>query len=57
MAGGVSYNETYTHKKRKEKETQTPYQLMPTRFKLKGDLENLHELKQESFIIALVIII
>ena len=57
MAGGVGYNEMYTHKKRKEKETQTPYQLMPTRFKLKGDLENLHELKQESFIIALVIII
>lgn len=57
MAGGVGYNEMYTHKKRKEKETQTPYQLMPTRFKLKGDLENLHELKQESFIIAIVIII
>lgn len=57
MAGGVGYNETYTHKKRKEKETQTPYQLMPIKFKLKGDLEHLHELKQESSIVAIVIII
>lgn len=55
--GRSQLNETYTHKKRREKKTQPPYQLVPTRFKLKGELENLHELTQESFIIAVVIII
>lgn len=49
MAGSASYNEIYTCKKRAGKGTQPPYQLVPTRTKLEGNLENLHKIKQETF--------
>lgn len=51
VAGRTGYNDTYTRKKRTEEGTQTPYQLMPARFKLKRNLEIFMKLNRKGLLL------
>lgn len=55
MAGRTGYNDTYTRKKRTEEGTQTPYQLMPARFKLKRNLEIFMKLNRKDLLLLLLL--
>ena len=57
MARRASYDEIYTHKNRTKKGSQTPYHLMSTRFKLKGNIENLHKIKQKALLLLLLLLL